>query len=329
VLDVALDTTPLALTQAGTARHLRNLLAELEQAPELVIERHSFGVRGRAFVPLRDAGWYLTALPWLSRRADVLHCPTHRAPVRSPVPLVVTFHDLAVLRHPEAFNAWARTYGRAVLPAVAGAAARIIAVSEFTAAELVELLAVPKQKIRVIPNAVGSPFGPDGDAAEGEYVLAVGTLEPRKNLPTLIEGFRRANLNGCELRLVGDRGWGDVGVIDGVHWLGRVSDDELARLYRGARCVAYVSLYEGFGLPVLEAMACGTAVVSSDLPPVREFGRGVVRVDPRDPGAIAAGLAEAIARREELGREGQTAAATYDWRRVASETVAVYREVAA
>jgi glycosyltransferase involved in cell wall biosynthesis len=107
-----------------------------------------------------------------------------------------------------------------------------------------------------------------------------------------------------------------------------VSDEELARLYRGARCAAYVSLYEGFGLPVLEAMACGTAVVASDLPPVREFGRGVVSVDPRDPDAIAAGLNEALARRDELGREGRQAANAYDWQRVARETAAVYREVA-
>jgi glycosyltransferase involved in cell wall biosynthesis len=329
MLDVALDTTPLALTRAGTARYLRSLLAELEHAPEVRIEPHSFGPRGRAFVPARDVGWYLTALPWRARHADVLHCPTHRAPVRSPVPLVVTFHDLAVLRHPETFNSWARNYGRIVLPAVARAAERIIAVSEFTAQELVQLLSVADEKIRVVPNAVGPPFTPKGSAAEGEYVLAVGTLEPRKNLPALVEGFRRADLNGCELRLVGDPGWGDVDVMNGVRWLGRVTDDELASLYRGARCVAYVSLYEGFGLPVLEAMACGTAVVSSDLPPVREFGRGVVRVDPRDPDAIAAGLAEAIVRREELGREGQTAAIGYHWPRVARETLAVYREVAA
>jgi glycosyltransferase involved in cell wall biosynthesis len=161
-------------------------------------------------------------------------------------------------------------------------------------------------------------------------VLAVSTLEPRKNLGRLVEGFRRAQLNGCELRVVGARGWGGVAVAraDGVRWLGEVSDEELARLYRGARCAAYVSLYEGFGLPVLEAMACGTAVVASDLPPVREFGHGVVSVDPLDPDAIAAGLNEALARRDELGREGRQAANAYDWQRVARETAAVYREVA-
>jgi glycosyltransferase involved in cell wall biosynthesis len=114
-----------------------------------------------------------------------------------------------------------------------------------------------------------------------------------------------------------------------VRWLGEVSDDDLARLYRGARCAAYISLYEGFGLPVLEAMACGTAVVSSDLPPVREFADGVVTVDPRDPDSIASGLTQALAHREELGRDGRRAAAAFDWPRVARETVAVYREVAA
>lgn len=261
----------------------------------------------------------------------MLHCPTFRAPVRSSVPLVVTIHDLAVLRHPETFNLWTRRYSRLLLPHVVRAAERLIAVSEFTAQELVDLLGVREEKIRVVPNGVGEPFSPRGETAEGDYVLAVSTLEPRKNLERLIEGFRRAGLNGCELRVVGARGWGDVDLESGaedVRWLGRVSDEELARLYRGAQCTAYVSLYEGFGLPVLEAMACGTAVVAADLAPVREFGRGVVRVDPLDAEAIAAGLTDALARRDELGREGLEAAAAYEWGRVARETVDVYREAA-
>jgi glycosyltransferase involved in cell wall biosynthesis len=331
VLDLALDTTPLALTRAGTARYVRGLLGELERDPSIRVRRRAFGSRGRALTPVRDLGWYLGALPLAAHGADVLHCPTYRAPVAAPVPLVVTVHDLAVLRHPETFHAWSRRYGRAVLPRVARAAQRLIAVSEFTAQEVVDLLGVSAGKIRVIPNAVGPPFVGDGDAAAGNYVLAVSTLEPRKNLDRLVEGFRRAKLNGTELRVVGAAGWGGVSVppAENVRWLGEVSDDELARLYRGAACAAYVSIYEGFGLPVLEAMACGTAVVSSDLPPVREFARGVVTVDAGDPDSIAAGLNDALARRDELGREGRAAAAAYDWARVARETVAVYREAVA
>jgi glycosyltransferase involved in cell wall biosynthesis len=330
VFEIAFDTSPLALSQAGTARYIGGVRGELERDSELKLRPLGFHLRGRAAVPVRDVGWYLGALPLLAGRSDVLHCPTFRAPVRSPVPLVVTFYDLAVLRHPEAFNAWTRRYSSALLPRVARAASRIIAISEFTAGELVDVLRVPEDRIRVIPVATAAPFTAEGAAADGDYVLAVGTLEPRKNLNRLVEGFRRANLNGHELRVVGARGWGDVEATgEGVRWLGRVSDDELARLYRGAGCVAYLSLYEGFGLPVLEAMSCGTAVVGSDLPPIREFGRGVVRVDPRDPDAIAAGLNDALARRNELALEGRRAAAAYSWGRVARETAAVYREAAA
>jgi glycosyltransferase involved in cell wall biosynthesis len=330
MLEIAVDTSPLALTRAGTARYLQGLLNALEGEAGVRVRRHAFRGRSRLTVPIRDLGWYLGLLPLVSRSADVLHCPTFRAPVRSGTPLVVTVHDLAVLRHPKAFNAWTQHYSRAVLPHVTRAADRLIAVSAFTAQELVDLLGVPDEKIRVVPNAVGDPFTGDGEAAEGDYVLAVGTIEPRKNLSALVEGFRRAGLNGCELRIVGRRGWGNVATpaVEGVQWLGEVSDADLARLYRGARCTAYVSLYEGFGLPVLEAMACGSAVVSADLPPIREFAAGVVTVDPRDPDSIASGLTDALRRREELGREGRRAAAALDWSHVARETVAVYREVA-
>ena len=331
-LRAGIDVTPLALTRAGTARHIRALLGALEPEPGLELHRYRFGGRARALVPVRDLAWYLAALPARARRdrVDVLHCPTVRAPTRPGVPLVVTVHDLAVLRHPEAFNAWTRHYTRLLLPPVLRAAARVIAVSEFTRSELVELLDLPEEKLRVIPNAVGEPFVTDGPAAAGDYVLAVSTLEPRKNLPRLVEAFRRAGLDGCELVVAGGAGWGDVKLGDGVRWIGEVGDAELARLYRGARCVAYVSLYEGFGLPVLEAMACGAPVVATSSEVTREVADGAaVLVDPLDPDAIAAGLAEAIDRREELRPLGLRQAARYDWAEVARATHEVYREAAA
>ena len=251
--------------------------------------------------------------------------------MRSSVPLVVTFHDLAVLRHPETFNRWTRTYSRRLLPRVVRAATRVIAVSEFTKRELQELLDVPDEKLRVIPNAVGRPFSADGEAAAGDYVLAVSTLEPRKNLPRLVEGYRRADLNGLPLLVAGAAGWGSVRFEgDGVRWLGEVQDEALARLYRGARAVAYVSLYEGFGLPVLEAMACGAPVVAGQNGALPEVAGGAaVLVDPLDPDAIAAGLNEAIERRDELRPLGLARARAFDWGKVARKTVAVYREAAA
>lgn len=332
-MKVGLDVTPLALTKAGVARHIAGLLSGLEHEPELELRRYSFGGRSRALVPARDVGWYLAALPARARRdgVGVLHCPSQRAPVRSRVPLVVTIHDLAVLRHPETFNAWTRVYSRALLPRVARAAHRVITVSEFSRGELVELLQVPEQKVRVIPNAVGPPFGPDGRAAEGDYVLAVGTLEPRKNLDRLVDSFERAGLNGTRLLVTGGRGWGRVEPAGkSVEWLGFVPDDELARLYRGARCVAYVSAYEGFGLPVLEAMACGAPVVAASTGAAPEVGGdAAVLVDPLDNDAIAAGLVEAIDRGDELRERGLARAREFDWKRVADATVEVYREVAA
>jgi len=257
----------------------------------------------------------------------VLHCPTFRAPARSSVPLVVTVHDLAVLRFPEAFNRWTRGYSRLAVPRVVRAADAIIAVSEFTKRELVEVLETPADRIRVIPNAPGDAFTPAGEAAKGEYVLSVGTLEPRKNLTRLAEAARSAKL---ELRVAGPRGWGRVEPDGaGVRWLGEVSDAELAALYRGALCVAYPSLYEGFGLPVLEAMACGAPVVTSTGSGTEEVAGGAaVLVDPRDPGSIAAGIEQALTRREELSRLGLERARRYSWEKVAADTLAVYREVA-
>jgi glycosyltransferase involved in cell wall biosynthesis len=332
-LRVGIDVSPLVQTRAGTTRHLSGLLEALERDPDLDLRLLAFGGAGRATAAIRDAVWYPAVLPARAQRdrADVLHCPTFRAPLRSPVPLVVTVHDLAVLRYPHAFNAWTRRYSVLTLPRIVRAAAAIIAVSEFTKHELVELLSVPDEKVRVIPNGVGAPFSREGPVSPGNYVLAVSTLEPRKNLEALVDAFGRADLDGCELRIVGARGWGGIAVNgDRVRYLGFVPDAELARLYRGARCVAYVSRYEGFGLPVLEALACGAPVVAADLEPIREFAdRATITVDPGDREAIAAALERAVATGADDAARGAEIAARHNWGRIGVETASVYREVAA
>jgi glycosyltransferase involved in cell wall biosynthesis len=324
---VGIDLSPLRQTRAGTARHLRALIAQLELLPGVQLIPFAFGGSGRVAAVVRDVAWYPAGLGRRARKAgvDVLHCPTYRGPFRAPAPLVVTVHDLAVFRHPEAFNRWSRSYSRVAVPRVLAAARRVIAVSEFTRRELRDVLAVPGEKIRVVPNAVGPEFEPGGPASGGEYVLTVGTLEPRKNLVRLAEATRRA---GVELRVVGPRGWGGVEVSgNGVSWLGEVPDSRLVELYRGAACVAYPSLYEGFGMPVLEAMACGAPVVTSEGGATEEVAGGAaVLVDPLDPASIAAGLEEASGRRDELRSLGLERARSFDWVETAAATAAVYRE---
>jgi glycosyltransferase involved in cell wall biosynthesis len=297
-----MDVSPLVQTRAGTARYVRGLLAHLD------VERWSFGGSSRAAALVRDAVWYPTL--GLRGGVDVLHCPTFRGPPAARVPLVVTVHDLAVLRHPEWFNRWTRTYSRVAVPRVVRSASRVIAVSEATRSELRELLGVDAV---VIPNGVEDVFTAEGPAAEGDFVLAVGTLEPRKNLARIAEACR-----GLELRVVGARGWGGVEPPAGATFLGEVGDEELARLYRGARCLVYASLYEGFGIPVAEALACGCPVVTSAGSPMTELG-DVVTVDPLEPASIRAGIERA---------SRPVHAAVTRWPEVAAATRAVYEELA-
>ena len=320
---VGVDTSPLVQTRAGTARVIRGLLAALRDRPGLDLELISFGGPGRVSSVVRDALWYPMRLGRTARGLDVLHCTTFRGPHRSRVPTVVTVHDLAILRAPEAFPRWHRLYGKAGLTRVLRSADAIVAVSEFTRSEVIELADVPDERIRVVPNGVDAVFTPDGTRAEGDYVLAVGTLEPRKNVARVVDAAREV---GVALRVVGARGWGGPDV-DG--WAGEVPDAELAALYRGARCVVYPSLYEGFGLPVLEAMACGTPVVTSQGTAMEEVAGGAaVLVDPLSVSAIGEGIREAVSRRAELVPAGVARARSFTWERAADAVVELWRELA-
>jgi alpha-1,3-rhamnosyl/mannosyltransferase len=211
---------------------------------------------------------------------------------------------------------------------VARAASAIVVGSAFSRDEVLELLPVPESKVHVIPYGVGPPFTTEGPKADGDYVLAVSTLEPRKNFGRLVEGFERSGLDALDLRVVGGEGWGGVRVDgDRVQRLEHVDDEELARLYRGAVAVVYVSLYEGFGLPVLEAMACGTPVVAPAGRPYDEFAEGIAfQVDPRDADSIAHGLQRAVASGSQP--VGVRRAADFTWERAVQSHVDLYRELA-
>jgi glycosyltransferase involved in cell wall biosynthesis len=320
---VGVDTSPLVQTRAGTARHVRGLVGALRGRPGLELELLSFGGDGRLSSAARDALWYPVGLPRRARGLDVLHCTTFRGPARAKTPTVLTVHDLAILRYPESLPRWHRLYGKAGLRRVVRAADAVVAVSELTKAELVELVGAPPERIRVVPNGVDDVFTQEGPSAEGDYVLAVATLEPRKNLGRVVEA---AQIAGVEPRVVGARGWGGVDVPG---WIGEIPDSELAALYRGARCVVYASIYEGFGLPVLEAMASGTPVVTSRGTAMEEIAGGAaVLVDPLDAESIAQGIAEAETRRDELVLLGLARAREFTWGRAADAVEALWKELA-
>jgi glycosyltransferase involved in cell wall biosynthesis len=280
-------------------------------------------------------------LPWAAARArvDLLHSLAFPTPVLWRGRSAVTVHDATPWLHPEAASLVMRYYHGPLFPQALGRAAAVFTVSEAARDDLVRAASVPRERIHVIPNGVDERFfearAPEGPRAP--YLLAVGTLEPRKNLPLLLDAFRalRADGRDLELLLVGHQGWshslplGDL--APHVRLLGPVPDEDLPALYAGASCFVLPSLYEGFGLPLAEAMAVGVPAVASDIPALREVGGEAVRyADPHDAASFAAAIREALDDRQ--GSQLRAAAARgrarrFRWDACAEATLKVYRRV--
>jgi alpha-1,3-rhamnosyl/mannosyltransferase len=192
--------------------------------------------------------------------------------------------------------------------------------SRFTGDDVVATLGVEPEKVHVAHPSVKVAFVAEGEAADlgAPYVLTVATLEPRKNLQALVEAHRLLD-GDLLLAVVGAEGWGEQPLLDDprIRRLGYVSDEELARLYRGASVSVYPSRFEGFGIPVLGSMACGTPVVASSHPSLDEAsGSAAVRADPDDPAAIARAIEEALRDRERLVPLGLEHVSRFSWRAV-------------
>jgi glycosyltransferase involved in cell wall biosynthesis len=297
--------------------------------------------------------WEQVVLPVLATRsrADVVHAPAFVAPFFAPCPQVVTVHDLSFLRYPAMLRAGNRLYLRTFTGPSCRRAAAVIAVSNFTAQEVTRLLGVPAERVTVIHHGVAPRFRPlpadavaDFRKRQGlpdHFVLFLGTLEPRKNLVRLIRAFALMRDPDLHLVLAGAQGWfyQDIlqeversDVSDRVHFPGFVPATDQALWYNAADVFAYVSVYEGFGMPVLESLACGTPAVASSTTSLPEAGgEGAVLVSPDDEQEIAGALEVVLANtylRSQLRLRGIEHAASFSWSKAASQTAQLYRQVA-
>ncbi|MCW2992663.1 MAG: glycosyltransferase family 4 protein [Conexibacter sp.] len=356
-LTVGIDARAAAEVPAGRGRYVRELLralAGLEAAREtrfVLYGRTAWGDLDPArfrwrLVGLPDPVWHVAAAARASREVDVfLSTNSYLTAWFTRCPTAIVVYDLVPFVDREnAKTSSARIEQATIRPALRRAAA-LPCISDATRADLVRLFPRTASKATTIPLAADPGFAapvaaPGHPSLEAPYVLAVGTLEPRKNLERLIAAWSRlsaADRRGHVLALVGPTGWDAAPILaaardQGARLLGRVSEDELRALYAGASAFAYPSLYEGFGLPVLEAMAAGAPVLTSSLSSLPEVaGDAALLVDPHDPAAIADGLRRLLAEptlAEELRTRGRARAAAFSWERTASETLAVLRGIA-
>jgi len=305
--------------------------------------------------PLRILWEQLLQPPTLLRDgADLIHGMAYALPLLCPTASVVTVHDLSFLRFPRAFKRGNRIYLSVATRLAVARADAVIAVSRHTARDLERLLGVPPERIHVVPNGVDGRFRPlsrreverfrHRRGLPERFILYVGTIEPRKNLETLVRAYaellRQDPRAAIPLIIAGGRGWYYEGVFALVERLrletvirfpGFIDHRELPLWYNAATLFVFPSLYEGFGLPVLEAMACGTPVVASNASSLPEVvGEAGLLVEPCD----VEGLAESMRRvlmdtglREELCARGRARASEYSWHATAMQTTAVYDRV--
>jgi glycosyltransferase involved in cell wall biosynthesis len=364
---IGFDATPLQIARhSGVGNYTAQLLTALidrgdERQYALLANRAlngetppgTLGQVGRRF-PNRSA-WLQLALPrdLAAVQPDVCHFTNSLAPLRAPCPVVITLHDMSLFVHARLHPLKSQLFVRPIIPAVAHRAAAIITVSRHAKREIVAGLRVGPDKVHVIYEAAAPQYHVITNAAELErvrqrynlqkpFVLYVGTIEPRKNLTRLVAAFARARRlrPDLELILAGQLGWQYASLLkaiealnlgSAVRRLGYVPDEDLPALYNLARLLAFPSLYEGFGLPVVEAMACGTPVLTSNGSSLAEIAAGAsCLIDPLDVGDIAQGLVN-LATDDDLHARlraaGLARSAQFSWQRAAEETVRVYDAV--
>lgn len=368
-MNVGLDGTPLSQSLTGVGHYTLELahalariapadrfelvsplpsLNSVELPSNLHITRVSVNKLIRRF-------WWQVGLPRLIRRSrfSVFHGTNYSVPLRKVCPTAVTIHDLSLLLWPQTHEQHLVSRARFRLPLMARRADAIIVPSQSVKTEVCEHLGIDDSRITVIPEAPRSSFWqvPVEETVAvrrrlnigDDFILFVGTIEPRKNLLTLVRAFEelvRNDVSQTQLVLVGNEGWltGELheflktaAIRERVRFTGYLADDDLRALYSSCRVFVYPSLYEGFGLPLLEAMACGAPVVTSDIPSVREtVGDVALLVAPTGVDELARSLARLLenpVEREKRSVAGKQHASKFSWEKAATATLEVYRQV--
>jgi glycosyltransferase involved in cell wall biosynthesis len=343
---VVVDADVLGRQRTGDETYVDNLLRELALLDHglrlaAVTRRPELVPAGIEPVELRARSqpWRMAiSLPLVLRRVrpDLAHFlyvipPAYRGPA------VLTVQDLSFERHPKLMSPRDRFYFRRFVPRSARRAAQVLTGSERTRDDLVERYGLTSGRVVVTPYGLDPVYGPAGAVPEnGEYALFVGGLEPRKDPVAALEALRLVD-GDLRLVLVGPARRGEEAVRSAVRRLGlerrvelrgHVEKEELAALYRGAACLVFPSRYEGFGLPVIEAMASGTPVVATSAGSIPEIaGDAAILVEPGDAKELAAGIERALTERERLRAAGLERARAFSWTETARRTLEVYREL--
>lgn len=369
MLRIGIDATAIPSRRVGAGNYIFNLVRKLAEIdaenqyfvfskPAHIVEwnldkpNFSFLPISVGILPLRLA-WEQTVLPAIVRRykIDVLHSPHYTIPLLNPSRSVVTFCDMTFFLYPKLHSFWKRVFFNSMMRISSRRASGIITISESTKRDLLCIFKGISNKVHAIPLGVDSIFSPIKDQNSirqicsrhglqmGEYILFVGLLEPRKNIPILLHAFRELVDRGIQKRLaiVGKRGWmydnifstvQSLDLRDFVVFTNYVPEEELPYLYNGACLFVYPSFYEGFGLPVLEAMSCGTPVVTSNISSMPEIvGDAGLLVDPYNVRQLANAILRIVDDddyRRSMQERGLQRAAQFSWEKTARKTINVY-----
>lgn len=363
-MKIGFDLTITNINQAGTSVYAKSLVTALQNLDAeniyqifTIRQQRDMSKRktlhSRVETIYRDMVWMHVLLPWqvYHVKVDILHMPANVIPMFLSCPTVVTILDTILLQTPQHFTFWHRNYSRIFVPLAAKYASMILTISEQSKRDIVRQLNVSPDKVSVTYPAASPGFRPVSERGIAKvkqrysldsFILTVGTLEPRKNIIRLLQAFALLRDRGisCQLVHAGPRGWlfDDVlaevkrlGLWQSVRFLDRVPLDDLVGLYNSASVFVYPSLYEGFGLPVLEAMSCGCPVITSNTSSLPEvIGDAGIMVDPRDVQQLA-NVMQRVLKDEALAhnmrQQGLERASLFSWQRCAQETLNVYRQV--